>query len=145
MKTLNVEELTARLEVAEAHNRISYEIGYRGGHYTMTAELALELVGIIGDYFDEYLELLPENFGVGCNYLGGGLRGALMATGNQDTFQDKGFSKVIATKLAKLAEACKNRYLDLEGAMNDEENEGETNWEAVGTNAMRAKGVIRAY
>lgn len=145
MKKLSVEDYVDKLLIAEAGNRIKYDIGGRGGNYTMEAELALELVGATGDYFDEYLEFLPSSFGAGCNYLGGGLRGSVMTTGDKAVFEEKGFSKAVADELGKLAEACKERYISLEGAMNDEEVDGETNWEAVGTNKMRQVGMERAY
>jgi hypothetical protein len=61
-----------------------------------------------------------------------------------------GYSKSVPERKAKwldaLTDACKRAYIHAEGGMNDEEDEnGETNWEAIGTNQCRTAGVVSAY
>jgi hypothetical protein len=78
------------------------EISYRGGGLGFRGvDVARELDIDEGD--------LPRNFGVGCNYLGGGVRGAVVASGyNKKVSADK------AKVLDALSEACKRAYLNAE-------------------------------
>ena len=112
------------------------DISYRGGGLGFYSE-------DIAEHFEIEQYYLPRKFGAACNYLGGGLRGSIFAS----TFSDKITGKK-ANLLIELAEACKRVYQNLEDEnnMNNEEDEdGETNWEAMGTNASRKAGIISAY
>lgn len=87
--------------------------------------------------------MLPRSFGAGCNYLGGGLRGSIFPSG---------FSKAVtgekAEMLSELAKACVRAYENAENdsGMNDEQDaDGDTNWDALGTKKCRAAGVRSAY
>lgn len=111
----------------------TYSVGGRGGY-----------CGFYGSSIAEHFKIreeLPNKFGCYVNYLGGGIRGAITPSD---------FYKVTsATKkklLTALAAACVRVYENLEGDMNDEEDEdGETNWDALATKAARAAGTVSAY
>jgi len=112
------------------------DISYRGGGLGFYASDVASAVGVSE-------EDLPRNFGAGCNYLGGGLRGAIFAS----DFNPK-VSGRKRQLLEELADACVRVYENIENDahMNDEEDEnGETNWDAKGTNASRNAGIISAY
>ena len=85
---------------------------------------------------------LPRKYGAGCNYLGGGVRGAIFASG---------YNKIItgrkAVMLDEIAKACIRVYEWIENTstMNTEEIDGETNWDAMATNSARRAGTISAY
>ena len=84
---------------------------------------------------------IPRKFGAGCNYLGGGVRGAIFASD---------FNSAVTGRkrqlLEAIAEACKRAYENAEGSMNDDEDEdGEPNWEASATKCARENGTISAY
>lgn len=86
---------------------------------------------------------LPRKFGAGCNYLGGGLRGSIFASGFSDRVTGRK-----AKLLSELANACVRVYnnIENEGGLNNEEYpDGDTNWEAVGTKQARKNGIISAY
>jgi hypothetical protein len=77
------------------------------------------------------------------NYLGGGLRGSI---------QTSSYSTEIVGKkkelLDLLLEACVRVYENLEdeSGLNDEEYEnGDTNWDALGTKMSRKAGISSAY
>jgi len=116
--------------------QLDYDIGYRGGTLGFRAEDVAAAFGI-----DE--SLLSRHIGAFVNYLGGGLRGSICTST---------YSKEITGKkkelLDELLAACKRAYesVENEAGLNEEEDpDGETNWEAVGTNASRAAGVKSAY
>ncbi len=101
---------------------------------------------VIADYFGVSADLLPKNFGAGCNYMGGGVRGAIFPStfSDQITLSFPRKSKL----LTELANACVRVYQSIEDEnnMNDELNDnGETNWETMATKATRAAGIISAY
>lgn len=137
------------LDALENDRKVDYDIGYRGGHYTIDASDALYIAGFTGDYDEKcaILESLPGKIGAGCNYLGGGLRGAIVGTvGSADEFVKHGVPEKYAQKLFLLVKAIKQRYEDIENGMNDEYDAyGEPNWDAIGTNANRRAGVTSAY
>lgn len=86
---------------------------------------------------------LPRKFGAGCNYLGGGLRGSIFASSFSDRITGRK-----AKLLSELASACVRVYENIENGsgLNDEEYpDGDTNWEAKGTNQSRKAGIISAY
>ena len=78
------------------------DISYRGGGVGFRAsDVARELDIDEGS--------LPRNFGVGCNYLGGGVRGSVNASG-----YNKSVPKAKAKILDAISEACKRAYLNAE-------------------------------
>ena len=85
--------------------------------------------------------LLPRNNGAYCNYLGGGLRGSICLSNYSPKI--KGRKKIL---LDAILQACKRIYFYIESPLNEEEDsDGETNWDAVGTAAVRRAGVKSAY
>jgi hypothetical protein len=112
--------------------KLQYDIGGRGGY-----------LGFYGSDVAAALNVnandLPGKFGVYCNYLGGGIRGAVTASG-----YNKACSK--AALLDALSAACKRAYVNAEAELNDETYEdGDTNWDAIATKAARAAGTKSAY
>jgi len=114
---------------------VAVEIGSRGGGLGFYQSDVAKALNVPAQY-------LPNKYGAGCNYLGGGVRGAIFASG---------YSKHITGKKANLldalAAACIRAYKNAEdgAGMNDEEEEGETNWDAKATNAVRKSGITSAY
>ena len=93
--------------------------------------------------FDVQSNDLPGKFGAGCNYLGGGIRGAIFPS----TFSSRITGKKAAL-LEALAAACVRVYKDVENenSLNDEEDpDGDINWDAKATNGIRKAGVQAAY
>lgn len=110
----------------------AYEVNYRGGALGFRGS---EVAGAIG----VCEHLLPRNFGAWVNYLGGGIRGAI-CTSNYSP-EITGRKKAL---LDALIDACKRAYKSAEDEMNlnaEEDEDGETNWDAVATNATRRAGV----
>ena len=115
--------------------RVYCDIGGRGGGIGFySADVANHFEVSEGD--------LPNKFGAGCNYLGGGIRGSIFGS----TFSDRITGRK-AKLLKTLAEACVRvyNYVENDNSMNEEETAGETNWEAKGTNSARKSGIISAY
>lgn len=87
--------------------------------------------------------LLPNMVGAYCNYLGGGMRGTIVGSNySEDVPQNK------RQLLDAVINACKRVYLNIENDLylNDEEDEdGETNWDAIATNKARNGGIVSAY
>lgn len=136
---MNKKELREKLYALEDANKVEYEIGHRGGSYGLFATEALDLLGIDAKWED----YLPNKVGAFCNYLGGGLRGSI----NRSNYSaDLPIS--IAKKVDQLLSACEARYKELEdnSRLNAEEDEdGETNWDALGTKRCRNQGVVSSY
>ena len=111
-------------------------ISYRGG-----------TLGFYGSDVANYLNIdpayLPRNFGAYCNYLGGGLRGSVQASDYYNKLPAK------CTKLLNaLGLACVRVYIYLENGagLNDSKYpDGNTNWEALGTQRCRQAGIKSAY
>ncbi len=82
--------------------RIICDISYRGGNLGFSGKDVAEAFDI-----SEYQ--LPRNFGAGCNYLGGGLRGSIFASD---------FSTEVTGKKAKLlialGKACIRAYENID-------------------------------
>ena len=115
--------------------RIYCDIGGRGGGIGFySSDVAKHFEVSDGD--------LPNKFGAGCNYLGGGIRGSIFGS----TFSNRITGRK-AKLLEALADACVRvyNYVENDNGMNDEEVNGETNWEAKGTNLSRKSGIISAY
>ena len=116
--------------------KVYCDISYRGGGLGFYAK-------DIANAFEINEYDLPKNFGAGCNYLGGGLRGSIFASD---------FSKTITGKKARLLEelarACIRVYKNIEDESNinnEEYPDGDINWEAIGTNNSRKAGIVSAY
>lgn len=112
------------------------DISHRGGGLGFRAD-------DIAAAFNVHNGYLPRNFGCGCNYLGGGMRGSIFASGFCDLIKGRK-----AELLNELSAACIRAYKNAEDEMhmNDEDNEdGETNWDAKATNAARNAGTRSAY
>ena len=130
------------LELEES-GEVEYNIGGRGGSYTISNDAAVKLIAPGDDDYDYVLYHIPARIGCGCNYLGGGIRGALVGTSG---FIEHKVPPQYAEQLDDLVKAMKARYEEHESGLNEEEYEdGETNWEAVGTNAARRAGIRSAY
>lgn len=126
------------IEQLEALNigYLNYEIGYRGGHLAFRGSAVAETFGI-----PEWQ--LTGKVGAYVNYLGGGLRGSV-CTSEYDRVEGKRKARLVE----ELVEACRRAYINAENetGLNEEEDEyGETNWDAKGTSAARAAGVRSAY
>ena len=141
-RTKTVKQIVLELE---QENRIEYEISHRGGTYGAAAgDVITALFPTLSDDKAQEIEnFLPSKVGVHCNYLGGGLRG---------TINRSDYAKELPAKYAKRIDSftreCKARYLAIENGagLNDAEDaDGETNWEAIGTNKSRAAGVKSSY
>jgi hypothetical protein len=130
-----VKNMLAILEQLHEDGHLIVDIGHRGGKLGLEAGKLVEVLEIEEDI----LHLMPPKYGVYCNYLGGGICGALAGSG-----YDKLIPKAIAKKLDDFTEACKAYYLKLEG-LEEEDEEGNTNWEALGTMKARESGVVSAY
>ena len=129
----------------EENNSLIYDISYRGGKLGISSRDFVELFfpNKSENYKEKIINFMPLNLGSYCNYLGGGLRGAI---GTSD--YDVKMPKIVADKIDSFTLACKERYEEIENesSLNEEEDiNGETNWEAVGTNKSRKAGVISAY
>jgi len=123
----------------ESTNKMRYEVGGRGGYCKVPAAAVLTALNIP----EKYTDMCPEYIGAGCNYLGGGLRGSIFCTAG---FQEHGIPKTYAARLNRFAQLLKTRYEELENGLNDEtDQDGETNWEAMGTRLSRQAGVVSAY
>lgn len=127
----SIEELESILE-ADA----IVDISYRGGGLGFHARDVARLAEVDSDF-------LPGKFGAFCNYLGGGLRGRIV--GSDWDSEIEGKSRDILEALSK---ACVRAYETAEheaGLLEDEDEDGETNWENIGTKKARAAGVISGY
>jgi len=134
-------EIKQKMLELEDKNKVDYEVSYRGGYYGLSANDFVNEFIAEKDYTISIVDYLPEKVGVYCNYLGGGLRGAIVGGG---------YGKELPLKIKKIIDSytkvCKQRYLEIEGRFNDEVDEdGEINWEAKGTNACRKTGIVSAY
>jgi len=135
---LNIESLCD----LEDKGLVVYEVGYRGGNYGLCVNDFIDKFMPKGlENVDDIVDMLPNNVGVYCNYLGGGLRGAIVGGG---------YSEKLPKKLAKIVDnfvkLCRQRYMEMEDGLNDEvDAEGDTNWDAIGTNASRKAGIVSAY
>ena len=104
--------------------RIICDISYRGGNLGFSGK-------DVARAFDVSEYHLPNNFGAGCNYLGGGLRGSIFASDFSDEIKGKKAELLIA-----LGNACIRVYENID----KEEIEDD-----VMTGVARVKGVRSAY
>lgn len=124
------------LEDLQIIGNVLVDIGYRGGKVGISSDIVSEKLNIP-------LHLLPGMIGAYVNYLGGGLRGSI---------QTSSYSTEIVGKkkelLEFLLESCVRVYENLEdeSGLNDEEYEdGNTNWDVLGTKMSRKAGISSAY
>lgn len=132
LKSVNTFEDLCALGMGKPH----IDISHRGGGVGFSAQQVATTFNVHNGY-------LPRYFGAGCNYLGGGVRGAIFPST---------FSPIIkgakAALLNELAAACVRVYNSIENDadLNDEQDiEGDINWDAKATNAARAAGIKSAY
>lgn len=116
--------------------RVQYEVGGRGGY-----------VGFYGSAVAETFAIpewqLTGKVGAYVNYLGGGLRGGVCGS-EYGKVEGKRKQRLVE----ELIEACKRAYISAEDeiGLNEEEYEdGDTNWDAIGTASVRQAGITRAY
>lgn len=137
MVTLNEIKSVNTLEELEnlGIGNVFVDVSHRGGGIGFYASDVSEHFGV-----NEFH--LPRKFGAGCNYLGGGVRGSVFAS-NFDT-EIQGDERVL---LEELAQACIRVYEDIENenGLNDDYEDGETNWEALATKAARSNGTQSSY
>lgn len=116
--------------------RVEVDISYRGGGVGFYGSDVANFFGINPEY-------LPREYGAGCNYLGGGIRGSIFPSG-----YSKNVPANKASLLDELAKACVRAYKNAEdeSGMNEEESEdGEVNWDAKASNLSRKAGIVSAY
>lgn len=128
MKVQTLEQLE-NLEIG----RVFVDIGNRGGGLGFDAGAVAEMIGV--DIDD-----MPRKYGAYCNYLGGGIRGAVSGSG----FNTSNITGRKAGLMTELANACVRVYLNLE-ALEEQDEDGEINWDAKATNAARQAGIKSAY
>lgn len=114
--------------------RANCDISYRGGGVGVYSEGLCNLLGLLSNQ-------LPRSYGAGCNYLGGGVRGAIFTSGYDDNIPSNK-----AEFLDAFGEAMKRVYRSIEDeeGMN-EDSEEEPNWDARCTKASREAGIKSAY
>jgi hypothetical protein len=132
MKQLKVGELNRIHDVQGLEEYLEtpvlYDIGARGGNLGVRSSFLCEALNIREDQ-------LPHNYGVFCNYLGGGVRGAISGSG-----YDRALPTTKQRILDALARCCERAYKNLE-AETFEVNE----WDEQATEAARRAGTVSAY
>lgn len=131
----DVKSLTTLTELSAIAN-VSYQIGDRGGFLRIPGETVATLLDIEP-------HLLPNNVGVYVNYLGGGLRGGICKS--QYSSEITGEKKEL---LDLLIDACQSAYIDAENELclnEDYDDDGEMDWNSVGTKTVRTAGILSAY
>ena len=116
--------------------KVIVEVSHRGGGLGFSAVDIVKAFGV-------ELKHLPPKFGAACNYLGGGVRGAIFASG----FSNK-VSQKQAELLTALQEVCIRVYESVEteiGLNSETYEDGGTNWNAEATKMSRRTGQISAY
>lgn len=115
---------------------VEYEVGHRGGFVAISGKNVSEAFGI-----PEWQ--LTGRVGAYVNYLGGGLRGDVVTSEYSRVEGDRKIQLI-----EELLEACRRVYINTENGlgMNEEHYEdGDANWEAIGTARVRAAGITRGY
>ena len=130
-----LESLTTLTELSAIAN-VSYQIGERGGFLRIPGKTVAALLDIEP-------HLLPNNVGVYVNYLGGGLRGGICKS--QYSSEITGEKKDL---LDLLIDACQSAYIDAENELclnEDYDDDGEMDWNSIGTKTARIAGIISSY
>jgi hypothetical protein len=136
IKKLNAANTPDELTAAIGFEMNAGDISYRGGNLGYSAWLIADLLDIDEDD-------LPRNYGCYCNYLGDGIRGAICASG-----YNKSITGINASALDAIADACirmYNYYEQEAGLQAEEDEDGGTNWDNMGSNMSRAAGIKSAY
>jgi len=140
MKNLTVKELKKVQNFQDLEGlgigQVYCDIGGRGGGVGFYSQDVANAFGVSDCD-------LPNKFGAGCNYLGGGVRGSIFGS----TFNEKNIVGKKAELLSALAQACVRVYenIENESGMNSDGEDGETNWDAQATKASRKAGIKSAY
>lgn len=134
MKNITKTELRKAQTIEDLENleidRVYVSISHRGGGVGFPSNSVASAFGV-----DE--EDLPRMFGAYCNYLGGGIRGAIVPS----EFNTGNIRGRKAELLEELAKACARVYANAEGEGVDQEDD----WDAKATKAARAAGIKSAY
>jgi hypothetical protein len=109
---------------------LTYKIGGNTGYLGLNGALLANAMKIDAD-------LLPMNFGVYHNYLGGGMKGSLIKSSFSDSIPEN--KKQI---LVQLLHACQRAFLTYE---NDLYDDNADDWDRMATDAARAAGIQKAY
>ena len=133
-----IRKIKKQLRQLEEEGRIDYEISYRGGHYGLKREEAWNLLKIPEkDRIEEYF---PPKIGVYCNYLGGGIRGAIVGGGYSSEVSER-----TAKKIEDFYSACKQRYEEIETEWANDPESFTDEWNEKATRRARAQGIVSAY
>ncbi len=138
MTTIEILNNVKTVDDLEALNigSIDVDITHRGGHLRFYNS-------DVAEFFNVPQELLPNKIGAYCNYLGGGVRGAItISTFSKDLDAEK------ASLITALSEACKRAYVNIEeeqGLLDDEDEDGEINWDNVATKKARDANMTSSY
>lgn len=135
---MTIKKIKEKLIQLEGENKVDYEIGHRGGHYGLTRQEAFDLLQIPEK--DQIEGNFPSKIGVYCNYLGGGLRGAIAAGG-----YSKDVPVEVAKKIDAFCAACKQRYEEIEKGWAEDPGAFTDEWTEEGTQKCREAGVVSAY
>jgi len=135
-------------EKAETEGQVECDICYRGGGLGIPASfIAEELDGLLNP--EDTIDLvcfLPSKVGAGCNYLGGGVRGAIVKGGFDNYLWDN-YPKV-AEIIDAIQEIAVERYNEIEkklGLQADYDEEGNSLWDNQATAGARRQGIVSAY
>lgn len=116
---------------------VQVDISHRGGYIAFHSIDISTLLKIDPVY-------LPRKYGAYCNYLGGGVRGAIIKTNHGITEPEQAV-KV----LGLIADACVRVYMNIEeeegSSGNDDKESDDINWDNMATKAARDAGIESAY
>lgn len=118
---------------------LRYDIGHRGGYIGASDDDVARY--ILND--TDVAWMLPGKVGAYCNYLGGGMRGAICTSNWHADMTDDN-----EAKLQAWCDACERVYNSIEsesGMQDTEDEDGETNWDNLATQKAREAGVRSAY
>ena len=135
---MDKQQIKEKLYLSEEEDQVDYEISHRGGHYGLARDDAFELLEIPEK--DRIAEYFPPKIGVYCNYLGGGLRGAIAPGG-----YNKDVPERIAKKIDSFCAVCKARYEEIEKDWANDEEAYTDEWNEEGTKRCREAGMVSAY
>ena len=135
---MTIKNIREKLFQLEDNNEVDYEIGHRGGHYGLARQEAFDLLEIPEK--DQIEENFPSKIGVYCNYLGGGLRGAIANGGYSEDVPAR-----VAKKIDAFYTACKQRYEEIEQGWAEDPESMTDEWNEEGTKRSREAGIVSAY
>lgn len=124
---------------AKDNNLIYYNISRRGGGIGIYRKDLAELISKHFDIDVEWLAVrLPKYFGAGCNYLGGGVRGAIYPSDFDKSIYEE--YPEIAEVLEEIADLAIEEYERIEEEILEEDE-----WSELATKEARKRGIISAY